>query len=461
METRVPLELNRGERLSVSLPDEEIRVALNYLGQLEPIFSFLPMADQPLSGGLRANVDVGGTLSAPSVAGEVKLENARFEERDVGLTLSNLNGGIDFTVSPEGTKGMVALTGSGASGRENSVRLSGLVALEGQSSDVDIHLVLDRAQLAKSPELELRASSDLRLTGSLQDLRLSGPMTFDELDLTIPEIESGGEVPSFAPVNVVRIDAEPDQQIQKVRPPQEPPLEIILDLAVKATDGIFIRGRGLDSEWSADLVIEGSTSEPRIGGEVSSVEGELNLAGRKFNLDEGQISFQRTADIDPLLNVEASTEAGTGSDAVTAIASIKGNSSDPVIAFSSTPTLPQDDVLALILFGRPAVELGASEALQLAQAAATLSGALGGGPGVSGALRSGLGLDRLSFDPTARAVEVGKYVSDDIYVSARQSLTQAGTIISIVYQLSRFVSLETTLQPNGAQTVGASYRRDY
>src|SRR3546814_15681269 len=63
----------------------------------------------------------------------------------------------------------------------------------------------------------------------------------------------------------------------------------------------------------------------------------------------------------------------------------------------SSDLLPQDEVLARILFGKATGELSALEAVQLADSVATLTG-VSGGPGVLGEVRSAVGLDRLSVD---------------------------------------------------------------
>ncbi|NNU14948.1 hypothetical protein HK107_01250 [Parvularcula sp. ZS-1/3] len=461
IDAAVPMLLVRQPAIGFEFPTDGLDVRLQYADRLAPIFAFLPIDTPPVTGEIEADMRITGAPNAPKTDGRINLNNGRFEEQEVGITLTNLNGEVAFNVASDGTRATVDITGAGASGREQSVKLAGLVSTRGTDSEVDLKLTLDRAQLADNPELELRATTDLSLTGSLTDMLLKGDLTLDELDLQMPEIEGGENVPTFEPVNIVRVDGEMEDRAGEVETEEAPPVTIRLDLGVRANNGIFVRGRGVESEWSADLDIDGTADAPIIGGGIALEEGTLELAGRRFDLTQGEIDFQRQEEIDPLLNIEAQTEAGQGADEVTAIVAVSGRASDPQIAFRSNPALPEEDVLAIILFGRPASQLGAGEALQLAQAVATLSGTLGGGAGIGGSLRSGLGLDQLSFDPSGRALTVGKYVSEDIYISARQSLLEAGTIISVVYELSRFVNLETTLEPDGASSVGANYKRDY
>ncbi|GGY41025.1 translocation/assembly module TamB domain-containing protein [Parvularcula lutaonensis] len=461
IDAQLPVRLVRSPSIGVEVGDRDLDIRIAYSDRIAPLWAFVPIDGQPVTGEIAADIRITGSPSEPLTEGTIKLKGGRFEESTIGITLTNLNGTASFNVAPGGTRGEVNITGSGASGRNESVRLSGTVSTRGTESSLDLNLDLDNAQIADSPELEARVTASLDLEGSFTEMTLSGPIILDELDIHIPEIESSDSVPTFAPVNVVRIDGTEEDRARKVETPDETPVTVNLDISVEARNGVFIRGRGLESEWAADLEIRGTADAPIIGGDVNLLDGSLDLAGREFDITKGAIAFQRTKKIDPIIEMEAETEAGDPPDTVTAIVNVSGPASDPTISFRSNPSLPEEDVLALILFGRRASELGAGEALQLAQAAAQLSGAFGVGPGIGGTLRSGLGLDRLSIDPTGRSLTVGKYVSDDVYISARQGFGTVGTVISVVYEVSRFFNLEATLQPDGAQTIGANYKRDY
>ena len=82
-----------------------------------------------------------------------------------------------------------------------------------------------------------------------------------------------------------------------------------------------------------------------------------------------------------LLRIVATTDA----DGITAGVAITGPATNPEVAFTSTPQLPQEEVLAQILFGRRLENLSAIQALQLANAVAILAGR--GGDGIVARLR--------------------------------------------------------------------------
>jgi len=463
VQASLPVRLLRGEALGIDVPGDGLDAAVDIEAPFSALMAFVEVDQNLVQGDLVAHVKAQGELASPQTSGSVLLKDASIEDSQFGLALKQMNGGITFSMAQNDVRGDVDLTATGTAGRPNSVRLTGAIIDSAETSSVDLQLKLDKAQLARSGELELRASSDIALTGTLTDLLLKGDLVIDELDLAIPEIEAGETVPQYAPVNITRTDQPPQSANQReADEPQEPTVNVALDLSVRANNGLFVRGRGLISEWGTQLKISGTADAPIIVGNVAIQNGTLDLAGREFDITRGSATFSETGGLDPFLDLSAETEAGDGADAVTAVLTVEGTPDDLNIAFTSTPARPQEDVIALLLFGRPANQLGASEALQLAQAVATLTGTgpFGGGGGMTANLRSGLGLDQLSLDPAARALTVGKYIAEDVYVSARQNLGEVGTVISVVYELSRFVDIEATMRPQG-QSLGANYKRDY
>ena len=102
--------------------------------------------------------------------------------------------------------------------------------------------------------------------------------------------------------------------------------------------------------------------------------------------------------------------ASSTSGNVIATLAIDGTAHDPKITLSSVPPLPQDEVLAQLLFGSGVGKLGALEVAQIAAGLATLTGA-GGGIGDPLDKVPRLGLDRLAVRNGANgnpALEAGR-----------------------------------------------------
>ena len=175
------------------------------------------------------------------------------------------------------------------------------------------------------------------------------------------------------------------------------------------------------------------------------------------------IAFDRLSPNNPTLDIRAEHETGDG---VIAIIAVSGRADAPSIELQSTPSLPSEDVMALVLFGKPAQELSAVESLQTAEALASLGG-VGpfGGEGITGRLRQTLGLDLLNLDIDPEngggALTVGKYVADGVFVSATQDAQGRNGSVRVEYEVTDNITVETELAQDGEQTVSANWKRDF
>ena len=234
-----------------------------------------------------------------------------------------------------------------------------------------------------------------------------------------------------------------------------------LDLRVRADNRVFVTGMGLESEWELDLRVGGTNLAPQVTGGLDLVEGEYSFAGKRFEITRGSIDFRGGSLLDPAINIVATTTA----EGITANINITGTGQRPQVAFTSTPALPQDEVLSRLLFGTDPSNLSATEAIQLASALNSLRGT-GGGLNPLGKLRSATGFDRLrilgSDQATGRgtALAAGKYLTDDIYVEV---ITDARgfTATQIEIALTRALSLLSSTGSFGGSNVSLRYSRDY
>ena len=154
------------------------------------------------------------------------------------------------------------------------------------------------------------------------------------------------------------------------------------------------------------MTVRGTTTDMQPVGQFDLRRGRILILGQRIDFDEG--SLQLVGNLDPQIHFVAETR----SQDVTAIVTVSGRVSSPEITFSSEPPLPQDEVLAHVLFNRATADLSAFQLAQLASAAAELAGG-GGGPGIISQIRGATGLDDLDIittDEGATAVRAGMYL---------------------------------------------------
>lgn len=311
----------------------------------------------------------------------------------------------------------------------------------------------------------VEASSDLKLDARLDEGLaggLKGSVTVNRGDLLIP----GNPGPSVETIEVRHVgrpgDAEAEEQKALGAPFGE---DFKLELTLGVPGNFFVRGRGLESEWEGGLGVKGTLAAPVIDGTIELKKGHANAGVSTLELTDGEIRlFTQKPGTPPVVLIMLESESSV--EGTVARMRVEGPVEDPEVTFSSDPELPQDEILARLIFGKPASELTATEAAQLGSAALTLSGALGGGPGVFDKIRRGLGVDRIAFDPSidnpaSSSVTVGKYVTPKVYVSVKQDASGAAPGIAVDYEVTRRITLSAEDDGAGGESAGVKYEFDY
>ena len=436
--------------LSERLLEAPLFGQLRWNGPAEALWQFAALETIDLRGPVTITADAGGTLGVPTLTGELTSDGGRIEGTSIGLVVDKIKLVSRFTQSR-----LEIVSFAGNAGAGGTVTATGAVDLStARGIPIDISIDLRNAQVLGRDDLRARMTGAMHVQNDpFNGARVSGKLHVDQARVTV-----GGTTTADIPVLQVReINGGPRQQAQR----QVKPTVWQLDLAVTADNRVVVTGMGLDSEWSANLVVRGSATAPVITGRVELVRGDFDFAGRRFSLTRGDIRFTGSQPIDPLINVNAENVSAD----LTATLAISGTASRPEIAFGSVPALPEDEVLSRVLFGQSVANLSAPEALQLAGALATLRGG-GGGLNPIGAVRKGLGIDRLRILPadvaTGRktAVSAGRYIGNRTYVEIATD-AQGYTATSIEFRLTRSLSILSQVATLGGTSFSVRWKRDY
>ncbi|MBD3761207.1 translocation/assembly module TamB domain-containing protein [Rhizorhabdus sp.] len=445
--------LGPGATLSDRLFDAPLSGGIRYNGPADILWTLTGIAGQTVSGSVALGADFGGRLEAPTLNGVVRANALRYENETYGTVISNIALDGRFTQS---SLRILSLTGRAGSG---TISASGTIGLDAaRGFPVDLKAELRRAQLARSDALGATVSGMIAITNG----RDAGGLIKGEL--TIPEAryeiirQGAADVPELTGVRR-RTDQPPKPGAADAN---GLPSLWKLDIRIRADNRIFVSGMGLEAEWATDLRVRGSAGDPRVIGRLSIVRGTYSFAGRRFDLaQDGEVRFEGGPVNDPQLDLSASTSV----QGLTATINIGGHALNPQVSFTSTPTLPQDEVLSRLLFGSSVTSLSPTQAIQLAAALNSLRGS-GGGLNPLGKLRSASGIDRLRVlgaDKTAgrgTALAAGQYISNDIYV---EIITDARgfTATQIEVAISKALSILSQTGSFGGSNVSLRYSKDY
>jgi len=203
---------------------------------------------------------------------------------------------------------------------------------------------------------------------------------------------------------------------------------------------------GLNITFGADLRATSDPGAPLVvTGTVSTVRGYYDFQGRRFTVvRDSEIRFDGPDYTDPSLDLAATRDIS----GIEARVAVTGTAQEPRLELSSTPSLDEADILALIVFNRPLDDLGSGEQVSLAQRAGQLlGGQLTGGLATS--LRDAIGVDQFEIDAFGEQgpnVTLGNRLGERIYVRIRQQLgAQDLSQILIEYELLQNLRLQTSV----------------
>lgn len=411
------------------------------------------LGERAISGGLSFDLALNGPLRLASLSGPVRLTGGRLSDPALPFSLTDI--AATATLSG-GTAQVQATSGVSGGGR---IGVTGSVGLMSPSPG-DLSVILTRVALRDPALYTTTLDGTLQVTGPLTAGPLvAGRLTLDQTELRIPSTlgPSGGLIEGLrhvnepAPVQATRARAG---LIGQASAPDRSGATR-LDLILSAPSRVFLRGRGLDAELGGEIRLTGPITAIQAAGGFALIRGRLDILARRLTLDRATLAF--AGDLIPTLDVLAST---AGED-VTASVVVEGRADSPTVRFTSTPELPEEEVLAQLLFGRGIENISAFQAAQLASAVATLAGR--GGDGIVGRLRRGFALDDLDVQTDAAGqatVRAGKYLSDNLY-SEIEVAPDGRSEINLNLDVRPGVTLRGNLGDDGTAGIGIFLERDY
>jgi translocation and assembly module TamB len=428
---------------------------LRYDGPADALWRLAALDMIDITGTLRVAADVTGSLTTPQVRGSLAGDSLRVQSTLTGTDVRQVRARGRFSGS---RLQLTSFAGTAPNG--GSVSGSGIVDLAdmgpGRGPGIDLRIAARDAEILDMATMGATVTGPLRIVSDGVGGTIAGRLAVNEARWRLGVAGEAEELPDIA-TREINLPAD-------VAPPAAPgaPWRYLIDAV--ARDGIEVDGMGLDSEWSADIALRGTTSDPRIGGTARIVprQGFYSFAGARFEITRGIIDFDEAGPLDPQIDLVAETESESGD--ITVQVQVSGSATRPEITFSSTPSLPEEEILAQLLFGGSISDLSATDALQLGAALASLRG--GGGMDPINRLRSAIGLDRLRIvaaDPAldrGTALALGKRFGRRFYAEVITD-GRGYTATEVEFRITSWLSLLATISSLGRESVALEYSRDY
>lgn len=400
-------------------------------GRIEDLLDFADFGSSRVEGDGKCHFTLGGTLAKPELKGSAYLQNGLYQNYYTGTEITNIE--ANFLAKTDKLI-MTSFKGDNVTAK-GELLLSALYPFTIDAEFSDFTCVAIDLITAKT-------KGSLHISGNLEGALATGHLEMIDTLLTIPD-----HIPKHLPELQV-VYRNPIKPIASLDKSTKTPYPLKLDLHVNAPQSVWIRGRGLDSEWKGHFDLGGTYTSLQAKGTLELVSGDFVFSSRSFKLTEGALSLSGKEHEMPYLNIVGSTEL----KGVEIVARMHGPLNSPQLTFQSVPPLPLGSIMSYLLFGQDLSEISGFQALQLASSVAAL---MGQGPDVMESTRRSLGVDRLRVITSAKAsgegenvaLEVGKYVADGVLVSFSQGTEENSSNISVEVELKGgFVFQVETLQ---------------
>jgi translocation and assembly module TamB len=407
----------------------------------------LAAAGRRLAGSVAIDGRVTGTINQPQASGSITLANGSFQDAILGISFEAMRARLVAQGDRVTIESASATTRNGGSiSASGSVRLDPAGGFPGE-----IRIKGQNAELLHSAIATAIANLDLDVSGPLaRNPRVGGSVHIVSLDILIPDRFPGALQPlpgtrhvDPTPTAAARLAIAAKAKRGKGALDFDAPLDLTIDVPGR----IRVRGRGLEAQLGGNLRLTGTLAAPKPVGVFNLVRGRLKVLTAELDITRANLTF--AGDILPNLDFLATTQAGGASISV----AITGNPADPQFTFSSSPDLPQDEILSRLLFGAPSGQLSPTQALALAQAVAIYSG---GNDALEGLRRSlGLGAAGNSNDPLSNFF--GDRVSLGVHTGATPQQTGVGMSVTIYKQLKAKGVIDAT----GTVSVGVGAEHEW
>ncbi len=404
----------------------ELRAETEELGL---ITLYVPEIDRA-AGRLSVDLQLAGTLGTPLVDGTVQLTDGELDFYQVNLGLRETafhaklhDNGLDFA-------------GSTRIGNGNA-RASGRIEWRDALPYGSFILQGTDLRIVDVPEARIDASPDLDFHVKGRRIEVTGAVRVPSARITPADL-SGAVRASSDEIIVGDESEDPTRRF-----------EVLSTITLTLGDQVSIATSGLTGRLSGAInVRSGYGDATHASGEFAVVEGRYAAYGRNLDIQRGRLIFTGG----PIENPGVDIRAVKKFPDVVAGVNVRGTLQQPRLTFFSEPSLPQSQIISLILAGGSLASVqnsqnGGAGGELLAQGGAILAQQLG----------SRIGIEDVSLESNLSnetALVFGKYLSPRLYVSYGISLTESLNTLKLRYSLNDKWTIRTEFgEKRGADLV--------
>jgi translocation and assembly module TamB len=272
-------------------------------------------------------VEAHGPLKNPGLQGHIEFQNGSLSLEDLPNGLSQLHGTLEFNQNRLEVKSLTAMTGGG------QLSVGGYLAYQkGLFADLT---VTGKSMRIRYPEgVSSLADTTLHLQGTQDSLLLSGDVLITRFSVS-------------SDLDLAALAAQANL-VQSVAPPDAPSNHVRLDVHLASSPQLNFQNAFAKLAGNVDLHLRGTLASPSLLGQIAITEGSALLAGTRYDLQRGDITFTNPVRIEPSIDLNATARV----EDYDITLGLHGTPQKLSVSYRSEPPLPEADVVALLALGR-------------------------------------------------------------------------------------------------------------
>ncbi|MBU3937549.1 MAG: translocation/assembly module TamB, partial [Proteobacteria bacterium] len=302
-----------------------------------------------LSGRLATNFSVSGRAAAPRFSGGLTLTDAALRFAKTTLpTMDGVTVRADFIGDTIHVQSMEGLLGGAPFNGD------GTIVMAGDETRFDFAAKGKNLLFFRDADLKIRGDADLRLSGPVRKLVLSGKLI----------VTDGRYTKNIDFLRLFKSTSRPrsDIGLQVFSLPDPPFRDMEFGIEVSAAQPFLIRNNLAKGAVRPEFSLVGTGEVPVLVGRIFVDPVSISLPAGRLVIESGIITFPKNDPDRPTFDVTAKSKlAGYDIDM-----HLQGTADEPVITLSSQPALPDSDLLLLVLTGRPPLNGAGSGRRQVA-----------------------------------------------------------------------------------------------
>lgn len=447
LELQIPITTSFNPLLFEIQKDQSLFGNLKTSGSITPMVELLGFDDFTVTGNANVNIEITGSINHPKFFGRSTIQNGTVESLTLGTTLNNVEALF------EGDDKTISLSSFSAHDEQGGkIEGNGTIQLLSTNSEASkLHFQIENFQILKMDYLKGRFNGLIDVIGNRDKVIFKGNLEATKMDYAI--INKIDEVTET--VDVIYINQnlrEPPPTLLK--DPERNSIPVEFDIFVKIPSTLNIDDDALNSKWKGNIHLGGNPEKLSLKGDIHLAKGDYILNGQQFNLSQGSVTFGGDIEKKTSLYLVASREIQEYRIDIV----LQGNVTNPKIILRSSPSLPQQEVLSLILFGKSPLEISAFQDQQLEQSLYSLLKEQSG-PGFVSKLQKSIGIDRIDFNrqdcygSEDVSIQFGKYLTRNLYISLNKGFGDEPTRLSVEAKLKNEFKVQVDA---GESTKGSS-----